>query len=66
MQALEESKRRAALEQRDTARLAELDTQRLELRSHVLTLREGELDSRLRDGSARFEESVGQLRSTDQ
>jgi hypothetical protein len=32
MQALEESKRRAALEQRDTARLAELDTQRLELR----------------------------------
>jgi len=49
MQALEEAKRRAVLEQRDSARLAELDKQRLELRSHVLSLREGELDSRLRD-----------------
>ena len=49
MQALEEGKRRALLEQRDSARLAELDKQRLEVRSHVLTLREGELDSRLRD-----------------
>jgi hypothetical protein len=49
MQALEEGKRRALLEQRDSARLAELDKQRLELRSHVLTLREGELDSRMRD-----------------
>jgi plasmid replication DNA-binding protein KfrA len=49
MQALEEGKRRATLEQRDSTRLAELDKQRLELRSHVLTLREGELDSRLRD-----------------
>ena len=49
VQALDEGKRRATLEQRDTARLAELDKQRLELRSHVLTLREGELDSRRRD-----------------
>ena len=49
MQALEEGKRRAILEQRDSARLTELDKQRLEVRSHVLTLREGELDSRLRD-----------------
>jgi hypothetical protein len=49
MQALEEAKRRAALEQRDSARVTELDKQRLEVRSHVLTLREGELDSRLRD-----------------
>jgi hypothetical protein len=49
MQALEEGKRRAALEQRDSARLTELDKQRLEVCSHVLTLREGELDSRLRD-----------------
>jgi hypothetical protein len=49
MQALEEAKRRAVLEQRDSARLTELDKQRLELRSHVLSLREGELDSRLRD-----------------
>jgi uncharacterized coiled-coil protein SlyX len=56
MQALEEGKRRALLEQRDTTRLAELDKQRLELRSHVLTLREGELDSRLRDRDHTIEE----------
>jgi Plasmid replication region DNA-binding N-term len=43
-QALEEGKRRALLEQRHSTRLAELDKQRLALRSHVLTLREGELD----------------------
>jgi hypothetical protein len=56
MQALEEGRRRALLEQRDSARLAELDKQRLELRSHVLTLREGELDSRLRDRDRTIEE----------
>ena len=33
MQALEQAKRRATLEQRDSARLTELDKQRLELRS---------------------------------
>jgi hypothetical protein len=43
MQALEEGKRRALLEQCDTARIAELDKQRLELRSHVLTFLAGEL-----------------------
>jgi hypothetical protein len=53
---LEEGKRRAVIEQRDSARLAELDKQRLELRSHVLTLREGELDSRLRDCDRTIEE----------
>jgi hypothetical protein len=69
MQALEEGKRRAALEQRDSARLAELDKQHLEVRSHVLTLREGELDSRLRDRdrtiedlNLRLRELTGQLR----
>jgi hypothetical protein len=56
MQALEEAKRRAALEQRDSARLTELDKQRLEVRSHVLTLREGELDSRLRDRDRTIED----------
>jgi hypothetical protein len=56
MQALEEAKRRAALEQRDSVRLTELDKQRLEVRSHVLTLREGELDSRLRDRDRTIEE----------
>jgi hypothetical protein len=49
MQALEETRRRISIEQRDSTRLAEFDKQRLELRSHVLTLREGELDSRVRD-----------------
>jgi len=62
MQALEEGKRRAALEHRDSARLAELDKQRLELRSHVLTLREGELDSRLRDRDRTIEELNLRLR----
>jgi hypothetical protein len=62
MQALEEGKRRAVLEQRDSARLAELDKQRLELRSHVLTLREGELDSRLRDRDQTIEDLNLRLR----
>ena len=61
MQALEEGKRRALLEQRDTARVAELDKQRLELRFHVLTLREGELDSRLRDRDRTIEALQVQL-----
>jgi Plasmid replication region DNA-binding N-term len=56
MQALEEGKRRAAMEQRDNARVTELDKQRLEVRSHVLTLREGEFDSRLRDRDRTIEE----------
>jgi hypothetical protein len=62
MQALEEGKRRAALEQRDSARVAELDKQRMDLRSHVLTLREGELDSRLRDRDRSIEELNLRLR----
>jgi hypothetical protein len=49
MRALEEAKRHAALQQRDSARLTELDKKRVEVRSHALTLREGELDSRIRD-----------------
>jgi Plasmid replication region DNA-binding N-term len=62
MQALEEGKRRALLEQRDSTRLAELDRQRLELRSHVLTLREGELASRLRDRDRTIEDLNLRLR----
>jgi hypothetical protein len=62
MRALEEGKRHALLEQRDSARIAELDQQRLELRSHVLTLREGELDSRLRDRDRTVEELNSRLR----
>jgi hypothetical protein len=62
MQALQEGKRRAFLEQRDSARLTELDKQRLELRSHVLTLRKGELDSRLRDRDRMIEDLHLRLR----
>ena len=49
MQALDEGRKRAALEAASTTRANTLDKQSLEVRSHVLTLREGELDSRLRD-----------------
>lgn len=62
MQALEEGQRRALLEQRDTARVTELEKQRLEVRSHVLALREGELDSRLRDRDRTIEELNLRLR----
>jgi hypothetical protein len=62
MQALEETRRRIAIEQRDSTRVAELDKQRLELRSHALSLREGELDSRLRDRDRTIEELNLRLR----
>jgi Plasmid replication region DNA-binding N-term len=62
IQALEESKRRTLMEQRDNTRVAELDKQRLELRSHVLSLREGELDSGLRDRDRTIEELNLRLR----
>jgi hypothetical protein len=62
LQALEETRRRISIEQRDSARLAELDKQRLELRSHVLSLREGELDSRLRDRDRTIEDLNLRLR----
>jgi len=49
MQALEEGRRRASLEQLSGERAASAERQALEVRSHVLTLREGEFESRLRD-----------------
>jgi hypothetical protein len=49
MQALEEGHRRAHAELKTTERQNADTQQNLEVRSHVLTLREGELDSRLRD-----------------
>jgi hypothetical protein len=49
MQALDEGRRRAQLELQASARVADEQKQTLDVRSHVLTLREGELDSRLRD-----------------
>jgi hypothetical protein len=62
IQALEESRRRVLLEQRDSARVAAMDKERLELRSHVLSLREGELDSRLHDRDRTIEDLNLRLR----
>jgi Plasmid replication region DNA-binding N-term len=49
MQALDEGRRRARLELKSKERNAADQQQSIEVRSHVLSLREGELDSRLRD-----------------
>jgi uncharacterized coiled-coil protein SlyX len=49
MQALDEGRRRAHQELKTSERVAADHRQNLEVRSHVLSLREGELDSRLRD-----------------
>jgi hypothetical protein len=49
MQALDEARRRAERELSREARTALSAKADLEVRSHVLTLREGELDSRLKD-----------------
>src|ERR1700724_1207135 len=46
MKALEEGRRRAAQEQHSTTRALATDKQQIEVRSHVLSLREGELESR--------------------
>jgi hypothetical protein len=62
MQALEEGRRRAHAELKTSERLAESKEQNLEVRSHVLTLREGELDSRLRDRDRTIEDLNLRLR----
>ena len=62
MQALEEGRRRAHAELKTSERLSAEHQQNLEVRSHVLTLREGELDSRLRDRDRTIEESNLRLR----
>jgi len=49
MQALDEGRRRAEQELHSSTRNVNKDKQDLEVRSHVLTLREGELESRLLD-----------------
>jgi chromosome segregation ATPase len=53
MQALDEGRRRAAQETHATTRALATDKQSLEVRSHVLSLRESELESRLRDREQR-------------
>jgi len=49
MQALDEGRRRATLEERSAERAIAADRQAFEVRSHVLSLREGELEVRLKD-----------------
>ena len=63
MQALEEGRRRAEQELSREARGALSATEDLEVRSHVLSLREGELESRLRDRERDIEELRLQLRA---
>lgn len=62
MQALEEGRRRAHAELKTSERLSAEHQQNLEVRSHVLTLREGELDSRLRDRDRTIEDLNLRLR----
>jgi Plasmid replication region DNA-binding N-term len=62
MQALEEGRRRAHLELKTSEHLSNQLQQNLEVRSHVLTLREGELDSRLRDRDRTIEDLNLRLR----
>ena len=53
MQALDEGRRRTAQEQHATTRALTTDKQTIEVRSHVLSLRGGDLESRLRDREQR-------------
>jgi hypothetical protein len=62
MQALEAARLRLRTEQRTSERQTTDKEQTLEVRSHVLTLREGELDSRLRDRDQRIEDLNLRLR----
>jgi Plasmid replication region DNA-binding N-term len=62
MHAQEEARRRAKAEHKTTERQNADKEQTLKVRSHVLTLREGELDSRLRDRDRTIEELNLRLR----
>ena len=61
LQALDEGRRRARLELVSSKRAADEEQRRHEVRSHVLTLREAELDERLRSRERALEESREQL-----
>jgi Plasmid replication region DNA-binding N-term len=61
LQALDEGRQRARLELTSSKRGADAEQRSLEVRSHVLTLREGELDERLRSRERALEESREQL-----
>jgi Plasmid replication region DNA-binding N-term len=62
LQALDEGRRRAQLELKSTQRASAEQQQNLEVRSHVLTLREGELDARLHERERTITELNLQLR----
>jgi Plasmid replication region DNA-binding N-term len=62
MQALDEGRRRAQLELKSTQRASAEQQQNFEVRSHVLTLREGELDARLHERERIINELNLQLR----
>ena len=62
MQALDEGRRRAQLELKSTQRASAEQQQTFEVRSHVLTLREGELDARLHERERTISELNLQLR----
>jgi Plasmid replication region DNA-binding N-term len=61
LQALDEGRQRARLESTSSKEAADEEQRRLEVRSHVLTLRESELDDRLRSRERALEESRDQL-----
>ncbi len=61
LQALDQGRQRARLELISSTRAADEEQRRLEVRSHVLTLREAELDERLRSRERALEESREQL-----
>ncbi len=63
LQALEEGRRRALLELGADRRAADQAKDGYEVRSHVLSLREGELDSRLRERERAHAELEAQLRT---
>jgi hypothetical protein len=63
MQALDEARRRAEQELNRQARSAASTQEDLEVRSHVLSLREGELESRLKDRERDIEELRLQIRT---
>jgi Plasmid replication region DNA-binding N-term len=61
MQALDEGRRRALLEQGMSDRTLAQDKERVELRSHVLTLREGEMEARLKDRDRTIADLTGRV-----
>lgn len=63
MQALEEARRRALLELDSDKRAVDQAKDGYEVRSHVLSLREGELDSRLRERDRAYTQLEAQLRT---